>query len=104
MLSGVRYSAVDRSKRLVVPLVLLAGCATGLRPPPVTVGIDLDGDARVDYIETIEQGRPASWPPTSIACPRRCAPTKVYHYLGLSRGPEPPRAFLDPCSREGHLP
>ena len=43
----------------VLPLALLAGCATGLRPPPLTAGIDLDGDARVDYIETIERGRVA---------------------------------------------
>ena len=43
----------------VLPLAFLAGCATGLRPPPVTVGIDLDGDARVDRIETIEKGRVA---------------------------------------------
>ena len=43
----------------VLPLAFLAGCATGLRPRPVTVGIDLDGDARVDRIETIENGRVA---------------------------------------------
>jgi hypothetical protein len=45
-----------RSAALLLGL-LLAGCATGLRRPAVTVGLDLDGDARVDRIETIEQGR-----------------------------------------------
>lgn len=39
--------------------LLLAGCATGLRPRPVTLGLDLDGDRRVDRIETIEGGRVA---------------------------------------------
>ena len=38
-------------------LALVAGCGTGLRPPPVTLGVDLDGDARVDHIQTIERGR-----------------------------------------------
>ncbi|HVQ28366.1 MAG TPA: hypothetical protein VMV21_02230, partial [Vicinamibacteria bacterium] len=38
-------------------LALWAGCATGLRPPLETIGTDLDGDARVDRIETVEQGR-----------------------------------------------
>jgi hypothetical protein len=37
-------------------LALCAGCATGLRPPPVTVGVDLDGDARIDHIQTVEKG------------------------------------------------
>jgi len=41
----------------LLPVLLLAGCATGLRRPAVTVGLDLDGDARVDRIETIEKGR-----------------------------------------------
>ncbi len=38
-------------------VVLVTGCATGLRPPLVTVGVDLDGDARIDHIQTIEEGR-----------------------------------------------
>jgi hypothetical protein len=37
--------------------LLLAGCATGLRRPPVTVRLDADGDGRVDRIETMEEGR-----------------------------------------------
>jgi Type I phosphodiesterase / nucleotide pyrophosphatase len=46
-----------QAARVVLPaLALLAGCATGLRPPPVTVGIDLDSDHRVDRIVTIERG------------------------------------------------
>jgi len=36
---------------------ILAGCATGLRKPPLLVETDLDGDGRVDRIETIEKGR-----------------------------------------------
>lgn len=46
----------------LVPLAgcaLLAGCGTGLRPPPLAFGLDLDGDQRVDRIETVEQGRVA---------------------------------------------
>ena len=53
----VERAALSRPLLALLPLALLAGCATGLRPPPVTAGIDLDGDARVDYIETIERGR-----------------------------------------------
>jgi hypothetical protein len=92
MLSGVRYSGVDRSKRLVVPLVLLAGCATGLRQPPVTLGIDLDGDARVDYVETIEQGRlarvarapaPGSRPARTVVIAIDAVPYAVF--AGLQR-------------------
>jgi hypothetical protein len=44
---------------LIPPSVFAAACATGLRPPPITVRVDLDGDARVDRIETIEGGRVA---------------------------------------------
>ena len=40
-------------------VALFAGCATGLRKPPVLVELDLDGDTRVDRIETIEKGRVA---------------------------------------------
>jgi hypothetical protein len=29
---------------------------------------------------------------------------EVYPYLGLSREPAPPRAFVDPCSGEGRRP
>ena len=42
---GARWGVLGRAL-LGVPLALLAGCATGLRTPPVTVGIDLDGDAQ----------------------------------------------------------
>ncbi|HQZ16271.1 MAG TPA: alkaline phosphatase family protein [Vicinamibacteria bacterium] len=38
-------------------LFLPAGCATGLRTPPATAYIDLDGDDRVDRIETMDKGR-----------------------------------------------
>jgi hypothetical protein len=49
---------VARPDQLTVLLALLmAGCATGLRRPAITVGIDLDADWRVDRIETIEEGR-----------------------------------------------
>lgn len=34
--------------------LLLAGCATGLREPKPTFGFDLDGDARADWIETLD--------------------------------------------------
>ncbi len=40
----------------VLLTLLAAGCATGLRRPATTIGIDLDGDWRVDRIETIEKG------------------------------------------------
>jgi hypothetical protein len=54
----VRRAEVRRAAAAALAsLALLAGCATGLRTPPVTVGIDLDGDARIDQIQTIEQGR-----------------------------------------------
>ena len=43
----------------LVAVALCAGCATGLRPPPSLVETDLDGDTRVDRIETIEKGRVA---------------------------------------------
>lgn len=51
----------------------LSGCATGLRQPAVTFGVDLDGDARVDRIETIEQGRLArvAWAPKPGSRPAR---------------------------------
>ena len=29
---------------------------------------------------------------------------EVYPYLGLSREPESPRVFVDPCTSEGHRP
>jgi len=29
---------------------------------------------------------------------------EVYPYLGLSREPDPPRAFVDPCSSDGRPP
>ena len=48
------------ARSIRIPLgccLLLAGCATGLRKPATTLGIDLDGDARVDRIETIAEGR-----------------------------------------------
>jgi hypothetical protein len=41
----------------VLLALVVAGCATGLRRPAITVGIDLDADRRVDRIETIEEGR-----------------------------------------------
>jgi hypothetical protein len=49
-----------RRATLLAPIacgLLLAGCATGLRRPSLTFGFDLDGDARVDWIETIQGGR-----------------------------------------------
>jgi hypothetical protein len=50
-----------RSRRAVIgglsAMVLLAACGTGFRKTPYTFGIDLDGDRRVDHIETIEEGR-----------------------------------------------
>jgi len=48
------------TRSLLIPSfcgLVLVGCATGLRPPALTYGIDLDGDARVDRIETVQQGR-----------------------------------------------
>lgn len=29
---------------------------------------------------------------------------EVYPWLGLSRAPEPPRAFVDPCAGQGRRP
>jgi len=40
-----RQSDVTGRALLVAALMLLAGCATGLRPPRVRFGVDLDGDA-----------------------------------------------------------
>ena len=50
-----------RAARLPAVLfaVVAAGCATGLRRPAITLGIDFDADQRVDRIETIEKGRVA---------------------------------------------
>jgi hypothetical protein len=54
-------------------VIALAACATGLRPPPVTVGIDLDGDRRVDRIDTIEPGgvTRVAWAPAPGSRPAR---------------------------------
>lgn len=41
------------------PLFLLLGCATGLRTPLAAAYLDLDGDGRVDRIETLEKGHVA---------------------------------------------
>jgi hypothetical protein len=49
--------AMRRALVVLLAGLLLAGCATGLRRPARTFGFDLDGDARVDWIETIERGR-----------------------------------------------
>ena len=76
---------------VVLPaLALCAACATGLRPPPVTVGIDLDGDRRVDRIETIEDGRttrvarapaPASKPARTVIIAIDAVPYAVFARL-----------------------
>jgi hypothetical protein len=49
---------VARAARIpsIVLALIAAGCATGLRRPATTIGIDLDGDWRVDRIETIDKG------------------------------------------------
>ena len=59
MVEGVRRSVAGRTGLALVPLALFAACATGLREPKVLVEVDLDGDTRVDRIETIENGRVA---------------------------------------------
>ncbi|HET7294824.1 MAG TPA: alkaline phosphatase family protein [Vicinamibacteria bacterium] len=41
---------------LAPAIALAAACATGLRRTPAAVGLDLDGDARVDQIETTGPG------------------------------------------------
>ena len=68
---------MGRSGRAVLAVLAAlpfgAGCATGLRPQPVTVGVDLDGDARIDHIQTIEQGRlkRVAWAPAPGSRPAR---------------------------------
>jgi hypothetical protein len=73
----------------------LAGCATGLRKPPVTVGIDLDGDARIDRIETIEGGRvkrvalaprPGSQPERTVVIAIDSLPWAVFARLQREEG------------------
>ena len=54
---GIIVEAVRVLAAALPALALGAGCATGLRPPLETIGTDLDGDARVDRLETVEQGR-----------------------------------------------
>lgn len=44
---------------LVAVAALTTACATGLRPLPTLLELDLDGDRRVDRIETIAHGRVA---------------------------------------------
>ena len=36
--------------------------------------------------------------------PETLGADEVYPYLGLSRTPEPPRAYADPCAIEGRRP
>jgi hypothetical protein len=81
------------TRNLLLPLCcgfLLAGCATGLRRPAVTFGLDLDGDARVDRIETIEHGRlarvawapePGSRPPRTVVIAVDAVPYPVFARL-----------------------
>ena len=88
--------------------LLLAGCATGLRPRPVTVAVDLDGDARVDRIETIEQGRVArvarapalgSRPPRTVVIAIDAVPWAVFARLqreGLFRELFPAARMIGP--------
>lgn len=81
-----------------VGLLSLAGCATGLRPLPVLAEIDLDGDRRVDRIETIRNGRvtrvatlprPGSRPPRTVVIAIDAVPYALFERLqreGLFRG------------------
>ena len=69
-----RAEAAAFGRALLASMIaLLAGCATGLRPPATTMGTDLDGDTRVDRIETIERGRVrrVAWAPAPGSRPAR---------------------------------
>jgi hypothetical protein len=118
-----------RPGSLAPALLLAAGCATGLRPPPSTVAYDVDGDARVDRIETIRHGRvtrvvwapaPGSRPARTVAIAIDAVPHALFARLqreGLFReffpaarmiAPFPsltnvglPRPFAGPCAGAG---
>jgi hypothetical protein len=89
-------------------LVLLAGCATGLRRPPILAEVDLDGDRRIDHIETIENGRvarvvkapiPGSKPPRSVVIAIDAVPHAVFERLqreGLFRAFFPAARMIAP--------
>lgn len=88
----MRRQPDSRSRVLLasLPFALAAGCATGLRPPPFTVGIDLDGDGRVDRIETMERGHvtrvvhavaPGSRPSRTVAIAIDAVPYAVFARL-----------------------
>ncbi|HEY5907310.1 MAG TPA: hypothetical protein VIZ31_04660, partial [Vicinamibacteria bacterium] len=86
---------------------LCAGCATGLRPAPVTVGVDLDGDARIDHLQTIQQGgakrvgapAPGSRPAQTVVIAIDAVPHAVFARLqqqGLFREFFPAARMLAP--------
>ncbi|MCG6926607.1 MAG: alkaline phosphatase family protein [Acidobacteria bacterium] len=67
---------------------VLAGCRTGLRPTPNTRGTDLDGDGRIDRIQTLDQaGRvvgvvdapePGSDPDRTVAIAIDAVPYEIF--------------------------
>jgi hypothetical protein len=89
-------------------LVLLAGCATGLRRPPILAEVDVDGDRRIDHIETIANGRvarvvkapaPGSKPPRSVVIAIDAVPYAVFERLqreGLFRAFFPAARMIAP--------
>ncbi len=89
-------------------LASVAGCATGLRRPPVVAEIDLDGDQRIDHIQTIENGRlarvvtapaPGSKPPRSVVVAIDAVPYAVFARLqreGLFRAFFPAARMIAP--------
>lgn len=53
-----RFGSLGGAAALVLmPALFSPGCATGLQTPPSTHAIDLDGDGRIDRIETLDRGR-----------------------------------------------
>jgi len=50
-----KAATVHRVKWVLLFALLVAGCKTGLRPTPNMRGTDLDGDGRIDRIQTVDQ-------------------------------------------------
>ena len=86
-----RSASLGGAAALVLSLLFpAAGCATGLRPPPATLAVDLDGDGRVDRIETMDKGRirrisqapgPGSKPARTVVIAIDAVPYEVFARL-----------------------
>jgi hypothetical protein len=96
------------ARGVVALCAVTAACATGLRPAPTVLQVDLDGDRRVDRIETIERGRvarvvvapaPGSRPARTVVIAIDAVPYDVFAKLqreGLFRGFFPAARLIAP--------